>query len=209
MTSKKQTNPVGRSFALGGGQKFVVILLGVALLVIFVSSLTYRMNHPGNKVEFQQQKESSSSGMSQEAMGESMKEIRKLMDLMRDNPEDMKVQLELANAFMMIRAYDRAQTFFEKVVENEPANINALMGLGMCYYQAEKFDKAAEAFDKILLVDPDDSMAHFNTGIIKKYYLHAHEEAEEHFKKIIANPKSSDDMRSHAEEELKKEAHED
>ncbi len=209
MTNKDDSGSAGSKFSLGGGQKIVVTLLGVALLVIFITSLAYRMNHPGNKVEFKQQQEEPSQGMSQEAMGESMTEIRKLMDTMRDNPDDMAVQLELANAFMMIRAYDRAQGFFEKVIAKEPANITALMGLGMCYYQGEQFEKAAGVFDKILTVDPDDSMAHFNTGIIKKYYLHAHEEADEHFKKIIANPKASEDMRTHAEEELKKEAHED
>ncbi|SMF38952.1 tetratricopeptide repeat protein [Desulfovibrio gilichinskyi] len=209
MTNRQQINPVGAGFGLGGGQKIVVWLLGVALLVIFVSSLTYRMNHPGNKVEFQQESKSSGMGMNQEALGESMKEIRKLMDSMRANPEDMKVQLDLANAFMMIRAYDRAQTFFEKVVANEPTNTNALMGLGMCYYQAEQFDKAAKEFDKILEVDPDDSMANFNAGIIKKYYLHAHEDADEHFRKIIANPKATPDMKTHAEEELKKKVQEE
>ncbi|OEU70368.1 MAG: hypothetical protein BA863_19420 [Desulfovibrio sp. S3730MH75] len=208
MTNNNDTGSAGSKFSLGRGQKLVVTLLGVALLVIFITSLAYRMNHPGNKVEFQQQ-EAPSQGMSQEAMGESMSEIRKLMDTMRDNPDDMAVQLELANSFMMIRAYDRAQGFFEKVIVREPANITALMGLGMCYYQAEQFEKAAGVFDTILTVDPDDSMAHFNTGIIKKYYLHAHEDADEHFKKIIANPEASEDMRSHAEEELKKKAHED
>ncbi|WP_031483711.1 tetratricopeptide repeat protein [Maridesulfovibrio frigidus] len=209
MTNNNDAGSAGSKFSLGGGQKLVVALLGVALLVIFITSLAYRLNHPGNKVEFQQQQEAPSQGMSQEAMGEGMTEIRKLMDSMRDNPEDMAVQLELANAFMMIRAYDRAQGFFEKVIANEPTNISALMGLGMCYYQAEQFEKAAGVFDKILVIDPDDSMAHFNTGIIKKYYLHAHEDADEHFKKIIANPEASEDMRAHAEEELKKKAHED
>lgn len=210
MTNNQPSNPVGASFGLDGGQKLVVGLLGVALLVIFVSSLVYRMNHPGNKVEFQQQSKSSTNmGMNQEAMGESMKEIRKLMDQMRANPEDMKVQLDLANSFMMIRAYDRAQTFFETVIAKEPENTNALMGLGMCYYQAEHFDKAAKEFEKILKIDPDDSMANFNAGIIKKYYLHAHEDADEHFRKIIANPKSTPDMKAHAEDELNKKAHDD
>lgn len=93
------------------------------------------------------------------------------------------------------------------MIAKEPKNVSALMGLGMCYYQAEQFDKAAGAFDMILEFDPGDSMAQFNTGIIKKYYLHKHEEADDHFKKIIANPNTPADMKKRAEEELKKDPH--
>lgn len=204
------TNNTG--FSLSGGQKTVVWLLGASLIVIFIASLTYRMNHPGNKVEFQQQGGQGASGEMPGGMGggmseEAMQHVRDLMEKMGKEPENMGIQLELANSFMMIRAYDRAQKFFERVVTKEPENVQALMGLGMCYYQAEQFEKASGAFDKILEFDPNDSMAEFNTGIIKKYYLHKHEEADEHFKKIIANSKTPADMKKRAEEELKKDPH--
>lgn len=203
MTSKSL-----KDFTLNGGQKTVVWLMGICLVALFVSSLTYRMSHPGNKVEFQQQAKSGGmpggmGGMNEDAM----KEVRALMERMGEEPDNLEIQIELANAFMMIRAYGRAQTFFEKVVSVEPENITALMGLGMCFYQAEQFDKAAEAFDKIIAINPDDSMAMFNAAIVKKYYLHKHEEADEQLKKIIANPKSSADIKKRAEEELKKDAH--
>jgi len=147
--------------------------------------------------------EAMGGGMSEEAM----QHVRDLMEKMGKEPDNMEIQLDLANSFMMIRAYDRAQTFFEKVVSKEPKNVQALMGLGMCYYQAEQFEKASNSFDKILEFEPGDSMAQFNTGIIKKYYLHKHEVADEHFKKIIANPDAPADMKKRAEEELKKDPH--
>ncbi len=198
-----------KGFSLSGGQKIIVWLLGASLVVIFVASLTYRMDHPGNKVEFQQERRGGGAmpgGM--DAMNdESMKRVRELMEKMGKEPENMQIQLELANSFMMIRAYDRAKTFFEKVIAAEPKNIEALMGLGMCYYQAEQFKEAAQSFDSILAIDPDDSMARFNTGIIKKYYLHEHEAADAEFQKIIDNPKTPADMKKRAEEELKKDPH--
>ncbi|CCO22089.1 tetratricopeptide repeat protein [Maridesulfovibrio hydrothermalis] len=200
--------------SLTGPQKTIVWLLGMALVVIFIGSLVYRMNHPGNKVEFQQQGGSASSGMpgggpgGMDAMNEeSMKMVRELMERMGKEPDNMEIQLELANSFMMIRAYDRAKTFFERVIKKEPENVSALMGLGMCYYQAEKFAEAAASFDKILAFEPNDSMAEFNTGIIKKYYLHDHEVADKHFENIIANPNTPEDMKKRAEEELKKDPH--
>ncbi|MFW5498279.1 MULTISPECIES: tetratricopeptide repeat protein [unclassified Maridesulfovibrio] len=204
MTSKSL-----KDFTLSGGQKAVVWLLGLALVALFVSSLTYRMSHPGNKVEFQQR---SSGGGMPGGMGEgmsedAMKHVRELMERMGKDPENMEIQLELANSFMMIRAYGRAQTFFEKVVSVEPKNVQALMGLGMCFYQAEQFEKAAEVFDKIVAITPDDSMALFNAAIVKKYYLHKHEEADAQLKQIVDNPKSSPEMKKRAEEELKRDAH--
>ncbi|WP_319759397.1 tetratricopeptide repeat protein [Maridesulfovibrio sp.] len=202
------TNKSIKDFTLSGGQKSVVWMLGATLVVLFVASLTYRMSHPGNKVEFQQQSKSGgmpggmSGGMNQDAM----KQVRELMDRMGKEPDNMEIQLELANSFMMIRAYGRAQTFFEKVVSVEPENVQALMGLGMCFYQAEQFEKAVDAFDKIVALTPDDSMALFNAAIVKKYYLHKHDEAAAQLKLIISNPKSSPEMKKRAEEELKRDA---
>ncbi|WP_432737023.1 tetratricopeptide repeat protein [Maridesulfovibrio sp. FT414] len=196
-----------KGFSLTGGQKALVWLLGASLVAIFVTSLSYRMNHPGNKVEFQQESRGGMPGGMDAMNDESMKRVRELMEKMGKEPENMEIQLELANSFMMIRAYDRAKTFFEKVISKEPKNVPALMGLGMCFYQAEQFKEAADSFDRILAIDPDDSMARFNTGIIKKYYLHEHEAADAEFKKIIDNPNSPEDMRKRAKEELKKDPH--
>ncbi|NDV23643.1 tetratricopeptide repeat protein [Desulfovibrio sp. JC022] len=204
MTSKSL-----KDFTLSGGQKAVVWLLGLALVALFISSLTYRMSHPGNKVEFQQQSKGGgmSGGMGEGMSEDAMKNVRALMEQMGKEPDNLEIQLELANSFMMIRAYGRAQTFFEKVVSVEPENVQALMGLGMCYYQAEQFEQAATVFDKIVAIEPDDSMAGFNAAIVKKYYLHKHEDADAQLKQIIANPKTSAEMKKRAEEELKKDAH--
>ncbi len=195
-----------KGFSLSAGQKTIIWLLGASLVTVFIASLTYRMNHPGNKVEYQQEggKGGMPGGMAS-VNEDAMKHVRELMARMRKDPDNMEIQLELANSFMMIRAYDRAKPFFDKVLTKEPDNVQALMGLGMCYYQAENFKEAAGAFDRIIALDPDDSMARFNTGIIKKYYLHEHEAAENEFRQIISNPKSPDDMKRRAEEELKKE----
>ncbi len=51
--------------------------------------------------------------------------------------------------------------------------------------------RAAEAFDKIVALSPDDSMALFNAAVVKKYYLHKHDEADAQLKLIyltILNP---------------------
>ncbi|WP_320007818.1 tetratricopeptide repeat protein [Maridesulfovibrio sp.] len=203
------TNKLIDDFTLTGGQKAVVWLFGAVLVALFISSLTYRMSHPGNKVEFQQQSKSGGmpGGMGGGMNEDAMKHVRELMERMGKEPDNMEIQLELANSFMMIRAYGRAQTFFEKVVSVEPQNVQALMGLGMCYYQAEQFEQAAATFDKILAVNPDDAMAAFNAAVVKKYYLHKHDEADAQLKMIVDNPKSSAEMKKRAAEELKKEAH--
>lgn len=208
MTAKDNNRPQDnapetKAFNLSSTQKVLVGVLGVSLLVMFVSSFYYRMSHPGNRVEFKQQQSSGMGGGMSASTGESMKAIRKLMDKLDKNPEDTEVLLELADAFMMIRSYDRAQKFFEKVVSKEPENVHALMGLGMCYYQHEKFPKAIGAFEGLLKINPNDPMAHFNIGIIQKYYTHEHEKAATHFEAVINNPDAESDLKASAKEELK------
>ncbi len=208
MTAKDNNRPQDnapetKAFNLSSTQKVLVGVLGVSLLVMFVSSFYYRMSHPGNRVEFKQQQSSGMGGGMSASTGESMKAIRKLMDKLDKNPEDTEVLLELADAFMMIRSYDRAQKFFEKVVNKEPENVHALMGLGMCYYQHEKFPEAIGAFEGLLKINPNDPMAHFNIGIIQKYYTHEHEKAAIHFKAVIDNPDAENDLKASAKEELK------
>jgi cytochrome c-type biogenesis protein CcmH/NrfG len=195
--------PGTKTFSMSSKQKVLVGVLGLALLVMFVSSFYYRMSHPGNRVEFRQQESSGMGGGMSASTGESMKNIRKLMDKLDKNPQDKEVILNLADSFMMIRSYDRARKFFERALAIDSKNIHALMGLGMCYYQSEDFDKAINSFGKLLEIDPNDPMAHYNIGIIQKYYTHDHEKAKAHFNAVISSPDSEEDLKAQAREELK------
>lgn len=192
-----------KTFNLSSTQKVLVGVLGVSLLVMFVSSFYYRMSHPGNRVEFRQQEASGMGGGMSASTGESMKNISKLMDKLDKNPKDTEVLLNLADSFMMIRSYDRAKKFFERVIVQKPHDVHALMGLGMCYYQSEDFPKAIKSFEGLLKINPEDPMAHYNIGIIQKYYTHEHEKAEAHFKAVINSPDSEKDLKDQAREELK------
>lgn len=192
-----------KAFSLTSAQKLLVALLGASLLSMFVSSFYYRMSHPGNRVEFRQQQSSGMGGGMSASTGESMKNISRLMDKLDKNPNDKDVLLHLADSFMMIRAYDRAQKFFERAIVIEPQNAHALMGLGMCYYQSENFEKAINSFQELLKINSNDSMAHYNIGIIQKYYTHDPEKAKDHFKAVIESPDSDQDLKNQARDELK------
>lgn len=58
-----------------------------------------------------------------------------------------------------IDAYDRC-------VEANPNNVDALLNCGTLYYEDGNFEKAAEYFQRALVAEPQNPLAHFNLGSV-------------------------------------------
>lgn len=76
---------------------------------------------------------------------------------------------------------------FQKALQIDPDNKNALNGLGLVYFELEEFEKAKELFLKTVYIDPDFSDAYNNLGVT---YMKIGQwtEAIESFKKALSNP---------------------
>lgn len=55
---------------------------------------------------------------------------------------------------------------FQKVLDQDPNNINALKGIASLYLNTEQFDKAKEYQNKVLAIDPSDATAEYTIGVI-------------------------------------------
>jgi tetratricopeptide (TPR) repeat protein len=64
--------------------------------------------------------------------------------------------------------YKKADIFFERVLEIEPNNIDALNGKGTSLYRLADYDKAKKCFDKVLKMDPKNIVAFDNIEILGK-----------------------------------------
>src|SRR5215211_5986045 len=64
--------------------------------------------------------------------------------------------------------YKKADIFFERVLEIEPNNIDALDGKGTSRYRLADYDKAKNCFDKVLRMDPKNIVAFDNIEILGK-----------------------------------------
>ncbi len=55
---------------------------------------------------------------------------------------------------------------FQKVLQEDPGNINALKGIASLYLNTQQFDKAKEYQNKVLAIDPSDASAQYTIGVI-------------------------------------------
>ena len=79
-------------------------------------------------------------------------------------PNDLRIGAEYRQAVIEAEVYDRAITFFETLVEQNPSSCNAFLNLGFAYVdkvpavgaitQVILADRALEAFDKSVELEP-------------------------------------------------------
>jgi tetratricopeptide (TPR) repeat protein len=65
--------------------------------------------------------------------------------------------------------YEQAIPCFKRVLEKEPANIDVLYNLGVCYYSLDKFGEAVASLKKIININPDEPDVYGLLG--NAYYL--------------------------------------
>jgi len=61
---------------------------------------------------------------------------------------------------------DMAVQNFQKVLEEDPGNVNALKGIASIYFNTQQLDKAKEYQNKVLAIDPKDASADYTIGVI-------------------------------------------
>lgn len=195
------TDTTAKNAALGGGQKFILILLMAAILTMFAGSFAYRMKGSGLVVEVHQESGGMGGPMAG-MMGVDMEQLRELMRRMEQNPNDAKALLELANAFMMMQAWDKAFEFATMAAKAAPQDPDVHRAMGMVQFERKEFAEARKSFDTVLKTAPDDALAHYNMGILLKHYLKKPAEGDAHFRRVVQlNPKDADVLKS-AQEEL-------
>jgi tetratricopeptide (TPR) repeat protein len=196
------------------GRKAVLLTILGAVMVMFITSFVYRMNHPNLFVQVQQQHPADDGqdhgadtgmtpppGMGQ-GMGGNMEQVKEFMARVEENPNDIEALVGLGNSFLMMRAWDRAIEPLEKANQLRPDNTDVLKAIGIAYFNKENFVKAAKFYDDILVVDPNDTLAIFNLGVINKYYFEKPDQAKIYFEKVLELEKDDAEMRKLAKQEL-------
>lgn len=178
------------------GRKLVLLVCGLSLLTIFGVSIVYRANHPNMAVHAK--KKTSAMG----AMASGMGGLQAMMAKAETEPDNVENLMELANAFLMMRAWDRALVFLERAKALQPDNVIILKSVGICYFQKQMHEKAVEVYERILAQQPDDALSHYNMGIIFKHYLNDPQGAVRHFRAVVEMPNADEEMKKHARAEL-------
>jgi tetratricopeptide (TPR) repeat protein len=81
--------------------------------------------------------------------------------------------------------YKEALSVYNKVLNREPNNVDALNGKGITLLMLKEYGRALKTFDKILRIDPDCYRGLYNKGLIF-YELRKYEKAIETFDEAIS-----------------------
>ncbi|MBD3411150.1 MAG: tetratricopeptide repeat protein [Ignavibacteriales bacterium] len=82
------------------------------------------------------------------------------------DPSDAEVALELANALNDAGRYRQAIEGYESYLALEPDNPNAVIDMGVCYFNLAEYDVADSVMRSALKIDPDHQIGYYNLGVV-------------------------------------------
>ena len=194
------------------GRRAVILAVLLAVAAMFVTSFAYRMANPNLFVKAQPSRGFADAGERGEsgppAMGGAtngaMSRVKEYMDRVKQHPDDVEALVGLGNSFLMMRAWDRALEPLQKAHELRPQDTTVLKAVGIAWFNKEDYTKASEAYEAILAIDPNDTLALFNLGVIYKHYFKKPDVAQTYFEKVLDMEKEDAEMIKLAREELGK-----
>lgn len=90
--------------------------------------------------------------------------------LLSDDTATDEVSLyQQAEQFRYAGEYDSAKFYYKKVIQTDPANAEALFGLGNIFMSQNKYDSALKYFDQCIQIDDQYDDARYNQGLIRYY----------------------------------------
>jgi len=146
-----------KSFA---SNPFVVLgsVTVIALLIIYLILDSNKIDaHPGNTNETNTEMESSF-----------MKEIGELKNDLSSNPDDVALNIRMANNLFDINRFSDAIKYYKRALRIEPDNENVIIDLGVSYFNLQQSDSAIFEIKRALKLKPDHPQGLFNLGVI--YY---------------------------------------
>lgn len=176
-------------------QYTALLAMGAALLAMVLAAAVFKLDNPGLVRQ--------TGGEQSERRQQAMDMINRMMQRLQENPDDREALRRLAETFSAMRAWERANGFWQRLVALEEDNQQARQQLAMTYFQMEKYDRAAAELKTVLESDPGAHYAHFNLGILYAHYLDAPDKAVEHLRSVIQASQAPDSLREEARKHLR------
>ncbi len=148
-----------------GSRRIVLIFLLLGITGMLATSLVYRIKSPGLVVESRQ------AGMQQRAGESGMDpEIGKLMEKLRDNPNDIPTIIHLTEHLMSDQNWQAAETFAMRAAAAEPGNAQPMYMLGIIQHNQGRHAEAAASLERMINLK-DDASARYSLGVLYIHYL--------------------------------------
>jgi len=177
---------------MGTPAKVVALIVAAGLLAMLAWTVVWRAEHPSLVEKPRQSRAQASQGMAGDPQ-QNMGMITALMEKLKENPDDVHTLHTLAEQFMRMQAWDRAEALLER----------AIVAMGIVEFNLKRYRDAADKFELLLEQAPDDLMARYNLGVLYGHFLEDKDKAVEYFQSVVDAENAPEDMRKEAAEAIK------
>lgn len=128
-------------------------------------------------------------GVCTKEIGQYEETIKAFQEALKEKPDDVSINLKLAETYQIAEQYDNAAEAYRKLAEINPDEATAYYGMVVKMYDGiGMFEKAIEAANKIVEFNPDSELAVYNLGIMYSK-LEKYDDAIKTFRKALTiNP---------------------
>lgn len=95
-------------------------------------------------------------------------EIERLEKIIKTDPKNLSVLVQLGNNYYDIGEYAKAVKYYNRALVIDASNVDVRVDMGAAYFALGQHDKALEAFKLATQLNPDHAMAWYNMGVVYK-----------------------------------------
>lgn len=184
------------------GVKAVVLVVAAGLVAMVAWTLVWRAENPSLVQKPRQSRQAQSGGMPMDSE-QNMGMITAMMEKLKENPNDVHTLHTLAEQFMRMQAWERAEALLERAIVVDPTHESVLNLMGITEFNLKRYRDSADKFEMLLELEPDNLMAKYNLGVIYGHFLEDKATAKKYLQDIVDDAKAPEDMRKGAAEALK------
>lgn len=118
------------------------------------------------------------------------------------DPAFLTGRLDKAAVYLGAGNHEKAQEEFRFVLQIEPGNTQALLGLGVAQRLSGDAAAARETWEQVLAVDADNAAAHFNLGVLAMDQEEKPADAKKHLERYVQLAAKDDPRVERAKERL-------
>ncbi len=186
---------------VSGGRRLVLLCMILSLLAMLAVSFVYRLQNPSLVVEAPRR----GGMMGQEAGpgGGMDPEIGKLMEHLRDNPNDVKSLVHLTEHLINQQNWDAAEAFVRRAVVAAPSDPQPMYLLGVVQHNKGQHAEAAASLERVVSMK-DDASVRYSLGVLYLYYLNDPAKGVAHLTTGLHDEKASEALKASIRRELEK-----
>lgn len=168
-TPREPQEKRGKKNKNGKDQSNTILIVVVLFALAVIASIILEVRNSGvsetKAVQNQPAQESAPAGSLADPT--ILQDITALENELKSDPKNSDVLLRLANRLHDAKFYIRAIDIYKKFLALKPANADARVDLGICYFESGDTKAAVGEIEHALTIDPKHQMAMFNLGIIQ------------------------------------------